>query len=616
MDNATALGNGRIGIVLDTSKLPNFDSSSLNSDEAFFYVENAVKITARDLSKCDVYMKYGAVGTGTTLDQLGGTPDMIISDGTHTIKLDYKNDFTLSAKKDGVNVTAFNEAGTYELTLTAVAGGKAINSKTISLLVQDNIATTASSTKFGKNGENYGAEYNGKAYEPTKDDLGTIVVNGTTGESTLDTSSYQISGYSNNTDASVSGVFTAHVYIVPSTGAYEGQTVDIPFTIDPRTVKPADITVPETITYNEEYVKAEEYNVPITVVANDKNGKNPITLSSSDYTVSYAYVDGNDTGSTPSNALGDKIQATIQILNTNFIGAPSVKAAKTTEITNPALSENAIKINPSSYTYTGGVITPEFVVMDGLFILEEGEEYEVVGVTDATNVGTGKITVKGIGNYSGTASATFEITPADTSDVKVSIEKEQYKGSQIRPRKFTATLNGNDVTNQFEIVGYGENIKAGTGTVILAPKAGNENFTGGNITAEFTIYSEEIDGVVKVYDQYGIDITNKYEAEDQTAGETFTFDGTAKTFSKETFEITTADTKATVDDFEIKYVDNVSGKTVNGKSYNLAYVYVVAKDGSGYTGDEEIITADGTVIKDVVAKFAFGINSVKFVKRM
>ncbi len=43
--------------------------------------------------------------------------------------------------------------------------------------------------------------------------------------------------------------------------------------------------------------------------------------------------------------------------------------------------------------------------------------------------------------------------------MKVSIEKEKYTGKKRTCRKFTATLNGNDVTNQFEIVSYGENVK-------------------------------------------------------------------------------------------------------------------------------------------------------------
>ena len=110
-----------------------------------------------------------------------------------------------------------------------------------------------------------------------------------------------------------------------------------------------------------------------------------------------------------------------------------------------------IKVEPSSYTYTGGNIIPEFYVADGVVVLNEGkasnndksEEYEVVSVTNNLNVGTGKVTIKGINdNYSGTASAEFTITAADTSSVKVEIDPQKYTGKAVRPRTFKATLNG------------------------------------------------------------------------------------------------------------------------------------------------------------------------------
>ena len=77
-----------------------------------------------------------------------------------------------------------------------------------------------------------------------------------------------------------------------------------------------------------------------------------------------------------------------------------------------------------------------------------------------------KINVKGVDHkgtnsgYSGKATGTFTITAANTADVKVSFTNDaerNYTGKQIRPRSIKVTLNGNDVTNQFEVVSYGEN---------------------------------------------------------------------------------------------------------------------------------------------------------------
>lgn len=158
---------------------------------------------------------------------------------------------------------------------------------------------------------------------------------------------------------------------------------------------------------------------------------------------------------------------------------------KWSEIVEKAITSDMIKINPSSYVYTGGNITPTYTVLDGAIALydkaiyDNKGEYEQVSITNNKEVGTGTVTVKGVtGKYSGTASANFTITPANTSDVKVTFTDDsecQYTGRQVRPRTFKATLNGNDVTNQFEIVSYGENV-SGKGTVVLKPVDGNKEF--------------------------------------------------------------------------------------------------------------------------------------------
>ena len=249
----------------------------------------------------------------------------------------------------------------------------------------------------------------------------------------------------------------------------------------------------------------------------------------------------------------------------------------------------------------------------------------------AVNVGTGKVTVKGLydastkSGYAGTASGTFTITPANTADVKVTIDDQQYTGKQVRPRDFKVTLNGNDVTNQFAVVSYGTNVEAGKGTVVLKPLDGNKNFTGSNITAEFNIVKEIVSGTLTAYDANGFKESNdKFATVDSdgkitaNANTPFTFDGNEHTFAKvllsDITRVGTGKTSAKASDFEIKYVDNVSGKMVEGKK-NVGYVYAVAKEGTGFAGNQTIVTADGTIIKGVVAYKAFSIDSVRFVAK-
>ena len=53
---------------------------------------------------------------------------------------------------------------------------------------------------------------------------------------------------------------------------------------------------------------------------------------------------------------------------------------------------------------------------------------------------------------------------------------------------------------------------------------------------------------------------------------------------------------------------------VEGKK-NVGYVYAVAKEGTGFSGNQTIVTADGTIIKGVVAYKAFSIDSDRFVAK-
>ena len=223
------------------------------------------------------------------------------------------------------------------------------------------------------------------------------------------------------------------------------------------------------------------------------------------------------------------------------------------------------------------------------------------------------------------STGTFTITPANTADVKVTIDDQQYTGKQVRPRDFKVTLNGNDVTNQFAVVSYGTNVEAGKGTVVLKPLDGNKNFTGSNITAEFNIVKEIVSGTLTAYDANGFKESNdKFATVDSdgkitaNANTPFTFDGNEHTFAKvllsDITRVGTGKTSAKASDFEIKYVDNVSGKMVEGKK-NVGYVYAVAKEGTGFAGNQTIVTADGTIIKGVVAYKAFSIDSVRFVAK-
>ncbi len=96
----------------------------------------------------------------------------------------------------------------------------------------------------------------------------------------------------------------------------------------------------------------------------------------------------------------------------------------------------------------------------------------------------------------------------------------------------------------------------------LKPVDGNKNFTGENITAEFKIYNEIVEGTLKVYNANGIEVKDDDKV--------FDFDGTEKGLQLKDYLIFNEElmllgnvkygtTKAAAGDFEIKYAENVTG---------------------------------------------------------
>ena len=677
----SAVDSGKVTVTIDTDKLTNFKAASGSSLPGSLHATKKVTIKQRDLTTAGtkITMKYANVpaGAATTADKLA--EDYLTFTAAEGGKLSLKKgtDYTISIKNpSGNEVSELTDVGTYTVTVAAKDGGNCTGSQTFNVTTTHSVITGATYSNV-----KYAPSYTGSEIKPSKEDLGTISITYADGKTAnnIQADQYEIVGYTNNINATVyktaSNATNKHVgennaadniesqasVNIKLTGnGFNGETVSVPFNILPLKVTAEDIKVPATISYNKGYTKEDEYKIPVTVTAKDKDGKNKKVLDEKDFTVKYAF--GKDTsGNTQTNLIGSKIYSTVTITNTNYIygsadvskyTVPDAKKTVVTTIAAKVLTDSMVVANPATYTYTGGKITPTYYVMDGQTVLyKKGDigvedsmaEYKETSITDAVNVGTGKINVTGIAGsdnksgYSGNATGTFTITPANTADVKVTFPNDaerNYTGKQVRPRTFKVTLNGNDVTDQFEVVSYGENI-SGKGTVVLKPVDGNKNFTGANVTAEFNIVKEEVKADLKAYDDKGFEATAWYaKASDSSApkkvytdkngtvktdaDKAFDFDGTAHTFAKVLLSnITREDgnkTTAKADDFEIKYVDNVAGKKVDGCK-NVGYVYAVAKDGTGFAGTTTLVTADGTIIKNVVAYKAFSIASVNFVAK-
>ena len=584
--------------AFNTALLKNY--TDLDGANHSLKAENKFKITQRDLASDTVI-------TCPTLQYKNGT-NFTASEILNKLHFEDKDGNTLNLAGD-VEVILDNNnianVGTYTVTVRAKKDGtentKGEQKITVSV-EQEAIAEYALGSATEANGHLFSTdkEFTNEEVTLNKKDLGDLYIKKGTEASgkMISKNCWDIKGYENNVHA---GKATVLIELKNGSGL-DGKVLKFYFNIKPATVTKDTITVPEKVVYDRDITKAEEYKPAITVKA--KNGAKPakeFTLTDKDYTVSYKFTNSNiGTPTEASNEIDKFVEATITITNKDF--GKGTKIPVYSKISYKSLTAQNIVIEPTSYVYTGGVIEPKFKVVDGGKELTRGTHYTVVDYTKAPNVGTATLTIKGNPQYGyddTEVKATYNITAAKAEDVKVTFNKTyNYTGKPIYPdlKDIKVTLNGNDVTSQFN-VDYGTNIDAGTdaGTVILTPKKGNKNFTGSK-TATFTIKGKELAGSLKIYNEKGLLLDNaKLDG-------LFTYDGSEKTFSSVKFVPTSLTGLVEGKDYEIKYAHN---------TYGTAYVYVVGK--GNYVGTNSL-TIDDKTIKDVVTSVNFSITPLEISK--
>ena len=169
--------------------------------------------------------------------------------------------------------------------------------------------------------------------------------------------------------------------------------------------------------------------------------------------------------------------------NTN-VGEASVsltgkgKYAGTAHTTFEIVGMNVDKLsisNVGQQMYTGKAVKPMPTVSLGEKKLKEGTDYELT-YNNNIGVGTATVTVTGKGNYIGSSTADFKITPAELTTASIAAIADQgYTGSAIKPAPTVklggATLkSGTDYT-----LSYKSNTKVGTATVTVSGKG---NYAG------------------------------------------------------------------------------------------------------------------------------------------
>lgn len=128
-----------------------------------------------------------------------------------------------------------------------------------------------------------------------------------------------------------------------------------------------------------------------------------------------------------------------------------------------------------SFVYTGNAITPAITVtLDGT-TLTKNKDY-TVSYSNHIAVGTAKVTITGMGNYTGSKTATFQIVGRTISSAEISqIADQTYTGAALTPQ-VTVRYGGLNLINGADyVVAYSNNVNPGSATVTVT---GRGNYTG------------------------------------------------------------------------------------------------------------------------------------------
>ena len=195
-------------------------------------------------------------------------------------------------------------------------------------------------------------------------------------------------------------------------------------------------------------------------------------VKNTDYTV--AYLDNINAGTARAVITGiGKYQGTIE---------------KTYVIKGRSMSKTTVTLGAASFNYTGAAKAPSVAVKYGSTTLKKNTDYKVV-YSDNVNAGTAKVTITGMGNYSGVIIKTYPIVPRDLTKCTVTLGATSFnfsgaaKAPSVAVKYGSATLKKN---TDYTVV-YSDNVNAGTATVTIT---GIGNYAG-VLTRNYTIVARD-----------------------------------------------------------------------------------------------------------------------------
>ncbi|SEK78303.1 dockerin type I domain-containing protein, partial [Ruminococcus albus] len=295
--------------------------------------------------------------------------------------------------------------------------------------------------------------YDGKAKQPD--------VTVTDGSRTLTNGKDYTLAYSNNVNAGTASI------AVKGTGNYTG-SLSKNFKITAKSVSELNVTLSATaFTYDGTAKKPS-----VTVSYGSKN-----LVSGTDFTVSYSNNTNIGTATVTVTGKGNYTGTKKANFTINKAEAVNIANCKAT-------------LSADSFVYDGMVKKPVPTVKRGDKTLRNGVDY-TYDYENNINAGTASVIVTGIGEYAGTGTLHFTISPAPLDNIKIAVLTNNYiyDGTEKKPA-VTVTEGMNTLVEGADYrLTYGNNVEAGTARVYVN---GTGNYTGMK-SATFTITAKAAD---------------------------------------------------------------------------------------------------------------------------
>ena len=419
--------------------------------------------------------------------------------------------------------------------------------------------------------------YTGSAIEPLKDIFSNLVLakSATVADQKLVLGTDYDLTYTDNTDSKFVSKKDATITLTFK-GSYSGK-ISYEFEIDraEATVEGQDIEV---------VVGKNSYDVVAKVVVGSKE------VPAADYTVT--------TKKKATKGINDTAIGIVVFNNKNYTikGGQDNDGYAYKEISSRVVAKDISKCTGTvegSYVYTGEKIEPKLVVKDGSTTLVEGVDYTIASKT-GTNAGVAHVTIKGIGNYTGTLTIDYTIAKANLANATVlnaagkADYDVEYIGTAQKPKVATVKIGNKPLTPYDPItktgdytITYDENaVEVGSYSFTIKAVAGSKNVEG-EYTGTFKVTPNQLTGYFEA--KLSGKVANpKKPLEVKETGAYYTGSAiTIDSFKTKYVLKNNTDNKVLTEgkDYELVYTDNVNAGVATVVAYGLGNYAKVNKDG-------------------------------------